>query len=327
MSMDNALAAGDGGRPPGWRPRTSGQPAFTVSPHAKRGGLKGGEARMGLMMLAPALIAFSAVILYPFLKALGLSFFEYTITTPAPVYVGLANYREVFSNPNILSSFFTTLIYVALATAGTMFLGLAWALIVNQPFPGRGLVRSISLMPWLLPSTVSAFLWAWIFNSRFGLLNAALMEVGMIERPEAWLSTAPGAMTAIVLTKVWLSIPLFMAFFLAGLQSLDKEQLEAARIDGAGNFALLRDHVLPHLKPVLMVVIVLGMIGNLQQFDTIFALTGGGPVRATTVLSIEVYRSAFEQWDLGMAATVGALWVATIVPPAYFYLRELLKGS
>ncbi|MBP0651836.1 sugar ABC transporter permease, partial [Mycobacterium tuberculosis] len=82
------------------------------------------------------------------------------------------------------------------------------------------------------PSTVSAFLWAWIFNSRFGLLNAAMMEVGLIERPEAWLSTAPGAMTAIVLTKVWLSIPLFMAFFLAGLQSLDKEQLEAARIDG-----------------------------------------------------------------------------------------------
>jgi multiple sugar transport system permease protein len=327
MSMDNMLMAGNGRRQPP-RPSADGQPAaFTVSPHARRGGLKGGEARVGLAMLLPALIAFSAVILYPFLKALALSVFEDTITTPEPVFVGLANYKAVLSNPNILGSFLTTLVYVGLATAGTMLLGLAWALIVNQPFPGRGIVRSISLMPWLLPSTVSAFLWAWIFNSRYGLLNAALMQLGLLDRPEAWLSTAPGAMAAIVLTKVWLSIPLFMAFFLAGLQSLDKEQLEAARIDGAGNFALLRDHVMPHLKPVVMVVIVLGMIGNLQQFDTIFALTGGGPVRATTVLSIEVYRSAFEQWDLGMAATVGALWVATIVPPAYFYLRELLKGS
>jgi multiple sugar transport system permease protein len=153
------------------------------------------------------------------------------------------------------------------------------------------------------------------------------MEMGFVEYPVAWLSTSTGAMTAVILTKVWLSIPLFMAFFLAGLQNMDREQVEAARVDGAGNWAVLRDHILPHLRPVLLVVIVLGMIGNLQQFDTIYALTQGGPVRATTVLSIEVYKRAFEQWDIGMAATVGVLWVATILPPAYFYLRELMKGA
>jgi multiple sugar transport system permease protein len=117
-----------------------------------------------------------------------------------------------------------------------------------------------------------------------------------------------------------------MSFFLAGLQGLDREQIDAARVDGAGNLAILRDHVLPHLRPVLLVVVVLGVIGNLQQFDTIFALTGGGPVRATTVLSIEVYRRAFDQWDVGMAAAIGLLWVATILPAAYLYLRHLLKG-
>ena len=134
-------------------------------------------------------------------------------------------------------------------------------------------------------------------------------------------------MTAIVMTKVWLSIPLMMAFFLAGLQNMDREQVEAARVDGASNFAVLRDHILPHLRPVLLVVIVLAIIGNLQQFDTVWALTGGGPVRATSVLSIEVYRRAFEQWDIGMAATVGVLWVATILPPAWFYLRHLMRGA
>jgi multiple sugar transport system permease protein len=133
-------------------------------------------------------------------------------------------------------------------------------------------------------------------------------------------------MTAIVITKVWLSIPLYMSFFLAGLQGLDREQVDAARVDGAGNWPILRDHVLPHLKPVLLVVVVLGMIGNLQQFDTIYALTGGGPVRATTVLSIEVYRRAFDQWDVGMASAIGLLWVVTILPAAYVYLRHLLKG-
>ena len=134
-------------------------------------------------------------------------------------------------------------------------------------------------------------------------------------------------MTAIVMTKIWFSIPLFMSFFLAGLQSLDKEQIDAARVDGASNVALLRDHILPHLRPVLLVVVVLGVIGNLQQFDTIFALTGGGPVSATSVLSIQVYRLAFDQWDIGMASALGLLWVATILPAAYFYLRHLLKGA
>ncbi|MEM7567701.1 MAG: sugar ABC transporter permease, partial [Pseudomonadota bacterium] len=150
---------------------------------------------------------------------------------------------------------------------------------------------------------------------------------GMIEFPMAYLSTPAGAMAAVVIAKVWLSVPLFMAFFIAGLQNVDREQLEAARVDGAGNWQILTHHVLPHLKPVIMVTVVLGMIGNLQHFDTIWALTGGGPVRATTVLSIEVYRRAFEQWDIGMAATVGVVWVATILPPAYFYLRELMKGT
>jgi len=211
-------------------------------------------------------------------------------------------------------------------TAFTVLLGLAWAILLNQTFRGRTALRALSLLPWVLPSTVCAFVWGWIFNSRYGVLNAALLEFGLIPFPTAWLSTSAGAMTAIVITKVWLSIPLYMSFFLTGLQGLDREQVDAARVDGAGNWPILRDHVLPHLKPVLLVVVVLGMIGNLQQFDTIYALTGGGPVRATTVLSIEVYRRAFDQWDVGMASAIGLLWVVTILPAAYVYLRHLLKG-
>lgn len=298
-----------------------------VSPHAKRGGLKAGESRFGFLLLVPALLAFSVVVLFPFIQALALSLYRYTLQTPEPIFVGAANFIRVLGDPAIRGSFVTTAIYVSVTTAISIVLGLMWALILNQPFRGQSALRGVSLLPWIMPSTVTAFLWAWIFNSRYGVLNAFLLELGLIEFPQAWLSTSAGAMIAIVATKVWLSIPLFMAFFLAGLQSLDREQIEAARVDGAGNYAVLRDHILPHLRPVLLVVIVLGMIGNLQQFDTIWALTGGGPVRATTVLSVEVYRRAFEQWDIGIAATAGVLWVATILPPAYFYLRQLMKGA
>ena len=307
------------GRPP--------RPARRVSPHARRGGLKAGEGRFGVLLLVPALAAFTLVVLWPFVRSLSLSLFEYTLSTPEPVWVGLDNFARVLTDARILGSFATTALYVALATAFSIALGLAWAIILNQPFRGRAAVRSVSLLPWIMPSVVTAFLWGWIFNARYGLLNHLAREAGLIEHPVAWLSTSAGAMTAIVITKVWLSIPLFMAFFLAGLSSMDREQLEAARVDGAGNRALMRDHMLPHLRPVLLVTIVLAMIGNLQQFDTIWAMTGGGPVRATTVLSIEVYRRAFEGWDIGMAATVGVLWVATILPPAWLYLRQLMKGA
>lgn len=307
---------------------TTGSAAtLRISPHAQKGGLKARERRIGWLFLLPALAAFSLVILFPFLRALSLAFTRYDLQTPEPVFVGLANFRDLLGTPEFIGAFITTAIYVVLATAGSLILGLAWALILNQPFRGRAALRAISLIPWVLPSTVTAFVWGWIFNSRFGVLNAFLVSIGAIDYPTAWLSTTGGAMTAVVITKVWFSIPLFMSFFLAGLQSLDKEQLDAARVDGANNFALLRDHILPHLRPVLLVVVVLGVIGNLQHFDTIFALTGGGPVRATSVLSIEVYRRAFDQWDIGMASAVGLLWVATILPAAYFYLRHLLKGA
>ena len=298
-----------------------------ISPHARRGGLKAGESRFGIILLIPALVAFGVVVLGPFLQALSLSLYKYTLSTPEPVWVGLKNFGRVLTDDRILGSFVTTAIYVGFATALSILLGLAWAIILNQPFRGRAAVRSLSLLPWIMPSVVTAFLWGWIFNSRYGLLNYAALELGMIDARVAWLSTSAGAMAAVVITKVWLSIPLFMAFFLAGLSSMDREQVEAARVDGAGNWPILRDHLIPHLRPVLLVTIVLAMIGNLQQFDTIWALTGGGPVRSTTVLSVEVYRRAFESWDIGMAATVGVLWVATILPPAYLYLRQLMKGA
>jgi multiple sugar transport system permease protein len=248
---------------------------LAVSPHARRGGLKAGESRFGMFLLVPALAAFGLVVLWPFLRALSLSLYEYTLTTPAPVCVGLANFRATLADPPVQASFITTAIYVAITTAVSITLGLSWALILNQPFRGRAALRSVSLLPWIMPSTVTAFVWAWMFNARYGLINHLAREAGLIEHPVAWLSTPAGAMTAIIITKVWLSIPLFMAFFLAGLQNLDREQIEAACVDGASNWAVLRDHILPHLRPVMLLVVVLAIIGNLQQFDTIWALTGG----------------------------------------------------
>lgn len=294
-------------------------------PSRKPGYLKRGDRRFAYVILAPAMAAFLVMVAWPFIDAMSMSFYSYTIYDPEPVFIGLDNFKTILTDPYVLGSWVTTAIFVAGTTLLTMFLGLSWALLMYQDFKGRAVFRTMTLLPWILPSTVSAFIWAWMLNGRYGIVNVLLMNVGAISSPVQFLSNDIGAMVAIILTRTWISIPLFMSFFLAGLQGMDFQQIEAARIDGAGNLRIVKRLILPHLKPVFLVTGALGMIGNLQQFDIIFALTGGGPVRATSVLSIEVYKQAFQNWSLGMASAIGVLWVFTLMPIVIFYLRSLFR--
>lgn len=284
-----------------------------------------GESRFGFLLAVPALIAFSITILYPLLRALVKSLYRDTLFTPTPVFVGLDNFRRFFQDPRLLQTWGTTILFVAGTTALAFVLGLTWALLLSQPFRGRAPLRAASLLPWVLPSTVTGFLWAWLFNAQYGVINAFLMHIGALAEPVAWMATPWGAMAAVILARAWASMPWFTALFLAGLQTLPPEQLEAARVDGAGNWAVLRYVVLPHLRHVMMIVLILGAIGNLQLFDIIHVMTRGGPARATTVFSIEVFNQAFQNWNTGMASAIGVVWLLTIAVPAFFYLRSLFR--
>jgi multiple sugar transport system permease protein len=291
------------------------------------GGLARRQARFGLLLAMPAMAVFCAVILYPFLDSLRRAFYEDTLMTTEPRFVGFANFVQLIEDGTIAGTWIVTVVFVVLTTALTFGLGLAWALVLNESFRGRTLVRALSLLPWVLPSTVVAFLWSWLLNGQYGVLNALLLTFGILDEPVAWLAVPEGAMAGIVLAKTWLSIPLFTAFLLAGLQSLPREQVEAARIDGAGNWHVFRHVAWPHLRPTIGVLLVLGALGNLQQFDVIYAMTGGGPVRATMVMSVEVQRQAFQAWNIGLAAAVGVVWFLTIVGPAFLRLRSVMREA
>ncbi|WP_180966978.1 carbohydrate ABC transporter permease [Cohaesibacter celericrescens] len=296
-----------------------------VSSRHKRGSLKRTDRRFAYVILVPAMTAFLVMVAYPFIDAMSMAFYQYSIYDLTPTFIGFENFVAILTDPYVLGSWVTTAIFVVGTTLLTMFLGLSWALLMYQDFRGRGVLRTMTLLPWILPSTVSAFIWAWMLNGKYGIVNVMLIGTGLVETPVQFLSDDVGAMMAVILTRAWISIPLFMSFFLAGLQGMDFQQIEAARIDGASNLTVVRRLILPHLKPVFLVTGALGMIGNLQQFDIIYALTGGGPVRATSVLSIEVFRQAFENWNLGMASAIGVLWVFTLMPIVVFYLRSLFR--
>jgi multiple sugar transport system permease protein len=299
--------------------------AFSSGFVRRPGSLKAQERRTGFLLLTPALLAFALVILLPFVQSLRLSLYKYTIDMERAAFVGLDNFRRLLSDPGMATVWLNTLVFVVATTALTFALGLVWALMLNQQFKGRALVRALSLLPWVLPATVTAFLAAWIFNGQYGVLNALLIQAGLLDQPVTWLAEERGAMAAVIVTKAWLSVPLFMAFFLAGLQGVSQDQIDAARVDGCLNAGVLRHVVLPHLAPTMIIVTILGAMGNLQAFDVVYALTQGGPVKATTMLSVEVYKQAFQNWDMGTACAVGVIWFVTIAVPTVFYLRILFK--
>lgn len=283
------------------------------------------QSRFGMMLVLPALILFCALLLFPFLRSLVMAFYESTLFSPEPQFVGLGNFRELAVSASFRDTWLRTISYVLITTIITVFLGLGWALILNQTFRGKSFIRTATIMPWILPSTVTAFLWAWIFNGQFGLLNAVLEPLGVIDGPVVWLANPTGALFGVIMAKVWLSTPVAMSFILAGLQSVSSEEIDAAMMDGCRAGGIIRHVVLPHLFPTLVIVFVLQAMANLQQIDTILAMTGGGPARGTTVLSIEVYQRAFNDWNMGLAAAIGVVWFVTIAVPTVFYLRTIFR--
>ena len=285
-----------------------------------------GRRRFGLLLTLPAVAFYLVLILYPFLSSVGLSLFRSTLVAPDPVFRGIDNFVRLADDPGFLAAWLRTLVFVGLATALTVAIGLTWAIVLNQGFRGARMLRSMTLLPWVMPSAVTALLWAWLLNGQYGVLNAYLMRLHLVDAPVVWLASPAGAMAAIVLAKTWLSTALVMTFFLASLQTLPMEQVEAARLDGAGNRNVIRHVILPHVRRTLIVVAVLQAMGNLQQIDVIYAMTGGGPAGATSVMSIEVYKKAFQQWNLGLASAIGVIWFVTISIPATVYLRSIFRN-
>lgn len=281
------------------------------------------ESQFGFLLLLPALLIFSFIIFYPFVNSLLMSFTDQSLLKPEREFVGLQNFFEIFTNPNFPGVLKNTLIFVAGGTLLPFTMGLIWAILLNQGMKGSEVLRAVTLVCWIVPSTAISFLWMWIFQAHFGVFNALLQALGLIEENINWLGQTGTAMFVVIIAKTWQTMPWFMAFLLGGLQGVPEDQVEAARIDGANNWRVLRDVVLPNMKMIISIVLILGTIQSLQHFDLIWVMTQGGPARSTTTLSIEVYRHAFENWDLGMAAAIGTIWVLIVSVFSVFYIRNM----
>lgn len=294
-------------------------------------GIKNGgrltDRQVGFLLVVPGLAVFAAIILYPFVDAVLMSFTDRSLLYPDYDWVGLSNYIKVFKDPYFVPTLLTTATFVVLATLIPFVLGFIWAILLNQGFKGSELMRGLTLVNWIIPGIAIGFLWSWIFNGQYGVLNGLLTNLGILDKGVAWMGQTQTALLCVVVARSWQMLPWYMAFLLGGLQGVSMDQIEAARIDGAGNWQTFLHVVLPQMRSIVTLVLVLGTIGNLQHFDLPWTMTEGGPARATTTLSIEVYTTAFKNWDMGKAATVGTIWALLLACFSFVYLRQVNESD
>jgi len=278
---------------------------------------------MGWLLLVPALAIFALMIFYPFINSIFISFTSRNLLYAKSAFIGFENYRKLFSDPNTLFLIWTTIKFVLLSTLMPFTIGLIWALLMNQKFKGSEFVRGLTLVNWIIPGIAIGFLWSWIFNGDYGILNALLAKLGLIEKNVIWFGGRQTSMLAVVTARTWQMFPWYMAFIMGGLQGVSNDQCEAARIDGVNNLQMFRHVIIPAIKPVLILILLLGTIGNLQHFDLINVMTGGGPERATSTFATEVYKKAFKEYTLGRAASLGVIWAMMLSLFSIFYLKRI----
>jgi len=276
-----------------------------------------------MLYVLPALLVVAVLVVYPTLDIVRLSFVRTSgpVSSLATRFVGLGNYVDI-----ITSRFFPTVVRNTLVwTIGSVIfqylLGLVAALILNQPFHGRTLVRALVMLPWTVPGVVVALTWRWMYHGDFGLVNAMFRQVGLQSLQASWLGQPSTALAAIIVANVWMIYPFAALMLLAGLQAIPPELTDAASIDGAGGWQRFWSVTYPLLKPVSVVIVLLMAIWALNGFVLIFAMTGGGPGYETEILGLTIYRLGFKEFRFDTAAACAVILLTVMVLFAAMYIR------
>jgi ABC-type sugar transport system permease subunit len=272
------------------------------------------EVKFGLLLLSPTGLILLIFLGIPIVYAIIMSFQQIELTISQDrTWVGLDNYIYLLRDQAVHESISRTLYFALLTIVFSTLMALGLALLLNEPFRGRKPVRVLVMLPWAVAPVVAGVLWRYVFHSNYGLANALLVQLGIIENYIVWLDKAVLALTIAAIATTWKTVPFLTLILLAALQSIPEALYRAARMDGAGLWARFRFVTLAHLRNTLIFALVLQTIVALQTFDLIFTLTRGGPGQGTVVLSYLVFINAFERLSLGRASAMAILLAIFII--------------
>jgi len=255
-----------------------------------------------LLFVLPTIVGLLAFRLIPIFWSFALSFADWQIFD-TPSFAGFDNYAAIFTSPTMRRVFGVTALFTLIYVPGVVALALALAVILNSGLRGMSFFRGAFFLPFITSTVAVTLVWRWIFSTRFGLLNTALDWVGISANP-AWLADPAYALPAVAIVSIWKDAGFFMLLLLAGLQTINADYYEAAKMDGANAWQRFRHVTLPLLSRSLFFVVIIALIRSTQTFEITYALTGGGPNGATTTLAFAIYQKAFIDFDMGLAAAL-----------------------
>jgi trehalose/maltose transport system permease protein len=284
------------------------------------------RVRAAWLFLAPVLIVLALVAGWPLLKTIGYGFTDASLIDPASAkFVGFDNFSYLLLDSNWWAAVWNTVVFAFVSVSLETVLGLVIALALNAQFPGRGGLRAAILIPWAIPTVVSAQMWSWMFNDVFGVINHMLLALGLIAQPIAWLASPHTALLAIILVDVWKTTPFMALLLLAGLQMLPQECFESARVDGVHPLKVFFRITLPLLKPALAVAIIFRLLDALRMFDLVYVMSGNS--RDTMSMSVYARQQLIDFGDLGFGSAAATMIFAIIALFTVVYLTVARVGK
>lgn len=274
----------------------------------------------GYWFILPTLVLMLALIVYPLISGFVISLFNTNLLGQWD-FVGLKYYASNLGSAQMWSHIGTTLIYTVGVVLGNLIVGTLLAVLLNRKMRLRVVFRAILILPWLFPEVVVAIIWKWLLNPLYGPTTQILEVFGYHGAPIQWLDTPVGAMAGIIVASVWKGYPLVLITVLAGLQTIPADLYEAVALDGAGKIRSFFSITLPSLRPVLLIVVILETVWYFKEFTIPWVMTSGGPVDATRLISLDIYQTAFQNFQFGRASSMAVIVFAICLAISFIYRR------
>ena len=302
------------------RPVTAGQ-LPTIGEVLDRQGV------LAYVLLLPGLLILAAFIGYPFVTSLWLAVTDQSVSTSVVHFIGLDNFTDELRSQIFLQTVRNTFVYTGVTVAFKLVLGIALAVLMNQSMRMKNFARAALLLPWIVPTALSAIAWLWLFDATFSVFNWAIVHSGLADRGINWLGEGQWAMTAIIIANIWRGTPFFAISILAGLQTVDRELLEAAAVDGASAWQRFWRIVLPLVKPVLLIVLLFSTIWTISDFQLVYVITRGGPANSTHLFGTLAYDVAVRAGQLSEGAAISLYMFPVLILCVVALLLYLRRSS